>query len=421
MKKRLFSLVWFIAIVTMLTACNTSPEPTDNPATPSPDISVPSPDASETLSDNDDLTLNLTYTQFVERFTNEMSESIDDFKSLGYELNLKAPIWDGKTDNIEWKLYGDVLTCIIGVRPDTGELTDLAFFTSFNENFENDLMIEIRRMAMMDCQAKIIKSADNSIPSNEIGHFVLALNDDYIVLNHIYYAVLPVEATGHIMLIVRPVNDPDTNLPSSENGGVSQDAPNNPVTPSTLVPSRLDILRSKIDKWAEEGLDMGAAFAEGYTQEEIDTALLLDEYSGARYDYCLYVFHDVDTNGTDELLVRYSDGMDEYTKLYTYANDSINEIGEFWSRNRLLLNEDGNIYSIGSNGASNTILEIKRISNDGTALVTTETWEVNGPIYTHTSPSGNEVISASEFEAVSDKFFNITTDFVDSLDWKSLT
>lgn len=88
----------------------------------------------------------------------------------------------------------------------------------------------------------------------------------------------------------------------------------------------------------------------------------------------------------------------------------------------MLLDEKGNFYIIGSNSASNSILELARISSDGTALVTIEAWEMNGPIYTHiTTQNGSEVISESEYQAVSDQFYNRTTEFVDSFNWQPLS
>lgn len=152
---------------------------------------------------------------------------------------------------------------------------------------------------------------------------------------------------------------------------------------------------------------------------------VLNEYissiNDAAYTNCAYVLYDIDGNGVDELLVRYEDMMDEYTNIYTYVDGTTYKIGEFWSRNRLLLDEDGNFYIIGSNDAANTTLELARISSNGTDLVTTETWEMNGSIFTHTSPNGDEVISEREYQIASDRFFNITTDFVDSLNWQSLS
>lgn len=153
---------------------------------------------------------------------------------------------------------------------------------------------------------------------------------------------------------------------------------------------------------------------------------VLNEYityiNDATYTNCEFVLYDIDGNGVDELLVRYDDMMDGYTIVYTYANGTTNKIGEFWSRNRLLLDEEGNFYIIGSNSASNSILELARISPDGTALVTIEAWEMNGPIYTHiTTQNGSEVISESEYQAVSDQFYNRTTEFVDSLNWQPLS
>lgn len=153
---------------------------------------------------------------------------------------------------------------------------------------------------------------------------------------------------------------------------------------------------------------------------------VLNEYityiNDATYTNCEFVLYDIDGNGVDELLVRYDDMMDGYTIIYTYANGTPNKIGEFWSRNRLLLDEKGNFYIIGSNSASNSILELARISPDGTALVTIEAWEMNGPIYTHiTTQNGSAVISESEYQAVSDQFYNRTTEFVDSLNWQPLS
>lgn len=153
---------------------------------------------------------------------------------------------------------------------------------------------------------------------------------------------------------------------------------------------------------------------------------VLNEYityiNDATYTNCEFVLYDIDGNGVDELLVRYDDMMDGYTIVYTYANGTPNKIGEFWSRNRLLLDEEGNFYIIGSNSASNSILELARVSPDGTALVTIEAWEMNGPIYTHiTTQNGSEVISESEYQAVSDQFYNTTTEFVDSLNWQPLS
>lgn len=152
---------------------------------------------------------------------------------------------------------------------------------------------------------------------------------------------------------------------------------------------------------------------------------VLNEYAGytndGTYRNSKYVFYDIDGNGVDELLVFYEDGMDGYTDIYTYADGTTHKIGEFWSRKRLLLDEEGNFYMIGSNSASNSILELAHISADGTALVTIETWEMNGPIYTHTTAQNkSEVISESEYQAVSDQFYNRTTEFVDSLNWQPL-
>lgn len=134
-----------------------------------------------------------------------------------------------------------------------------------------------------------------------------------------------------------------------------------------------------------------------------------------------YVFYDIDGNGIDELLVCYEDMMDEYTNIYTYVDGTTYKIGEFWSRNRLLLDEDGNFYIMNSNNAANTTLELARISSKGTDLVTTEAWEMNGYIFTHTSQNGDDVISEREYQIASNRFFNITTDFVDSLNWQPLS
>lgn len=87
----------------------------------------------------------------------------------------------------------------------------------------------------------------------------------------------------------------------------------------------------------------------------------------------------------------------------------------------MLLDEDGTFYIVGSNGASNTVFELARMSSDGTELVTMEAWEMDGYILTHSSQNGVNVISEREFEIATDRFYNITTEFVDSFNWQPLS
>lgn len=188
-----------------------------------------------------------------------------------------------------------------------------------------------------------------------------------------------------------------------------------------------------LSRFEELDRDIEAALQEENTENASGEIYETDVFSEALKEYVgytndgtyrnsKYVFYDIDGNGVDELLVCYEDGMDGYTDIHTYADGTTHKIGEFWSRNRLLLDEEGNFYIIGSNSASNSILELARISPDGTALVTIEAWEMNGPIYTHiTTQNGSEVISESEYQAVSDQFYNRTTEFVDSLNWQPLS
>ena len=148
-------------------------------------------------------------------------------------------------------------------------------------------------------------------------------------------------------------------------------------------------------------------------------AYVLDLYAAEHYIYCDYAFYDINSDGVDELLIRYSDRLDEYIHLYTYANGKTNKIGEFWSRSRLSLDQSGNLYNEGSSGAANSSYHIMRISADGTSLVTIEAWEVNYPIFTHISVDGVEAISEREFFTALESF-DPMPNLLNSLNWQPL-
>ncbi len=156
------------------------------------------------------------------------------------------------------------------------------------------------------------------------------------------------------------------------------------------------------------------------TSEDI-YELVIEEFYDLEYPDSAYAIFDIDWSGTDELLVRYSDGTDVFTRLYTHTDGAVNELAEFWSRNSLLLDDYGNIYTIGSNGADNTVLEIKVISSDGTELEVLEYWERYGNVYSHISGDETEEITEEEFGEAFDMFDSVTTEIIDSLDWQVMT
>ena len=83
-----------------------------------------------------------------------------------------------------------------------------------------------------------------------------------------------------------------------------------------------------------------------------------------------YSFYDIDSNGIAELFIRYETAMDGYTKIYTYVEGNIYELGEFWSRSTLdAIDNEGIIYRSESNGAANHSFEAYRISDDKKSLV----------------------------------------------------
>jgi len=70
-----------------------------------------------------------------------------------------------------------------------------------------------------------------------------------------------------------------------------------------------------------------------------------------------FVFRDLNSDGTDELIILNSDyfsgtGETFITAIYTLKNDSPMRILESWTRNRHYICSDGSIYNEGSNGAS---------------------------------------------------------------------
>jgi hypothetical protein len=168
-------------------------------------------------------------------------------------------------------------------------------------------------------------------------------------------------------------------------------------------------------------LDSIFALADAHVYDGILEEFAARNNSG-EYDYCDYVLYDIDFNNNAELLLRYSDGSDGYTNVYTYTDGAVNLIGEFWSRYRILLDGTGNIYTNGSGGAMYNSVERMQIADDGKSFEIIERWESDllddyTPFYTHTTESGTETITEDEFFAL----YDISNDYIDTLDWQPVS
>ena len=126
-------------------------------------------------------------------------------------------------------------------------------------------------------------------------------------------------------------------------------------------------------------------------------ASVIDSVGGLTGDYA---FYDIDGNGIDELIMRYEVLYDEYTYIYTYVDGVAYKIGEYWSRNSLAaIDDEGIIYSDGSNSAASSTIEAQRISDSKTSLVTVERWDADYDenVFSHTVDGRETEISEVEF------------------------
>lgn len=149
---------------------------------------------------------------------------------------------------------------------------------------------------------------------------------------------------------------------------------------------------------------------------------ILAEYAGSEYTNCEYVLFDTDDDGAAELLVRFSDdGREDYTRVYADVGGTVHLAGEFWSRNRLVLDGTATICTIGSNGADSQILTFLRFSEDGTLLEPDETWEQNGSEYTRITADGERIaVTENEYSDAADQIYSVEW-FIDSLGWTPIT
>ena len=121
-----------------------------------------------------------------------------------------------------------------------------------------------------------------------------------------------------------------------------------------------------------------------------------------------YAFYDIDGNGIDELIIRYLAFYDEYTYIYTYFDSVVYKIGEYWSRNRLVaIDDEGIIYSEGSNGAESSSIEAQRISDNNISLMTVEKWDADYDknVFTHIANGIETEITVEEFYKIAAEIY----------------
>jgi len=122
-----------------------------------------------------------------------------------------------------------------------------------------------------------------------------------------------------------------------------------------------------------------------------------------------YAFYDIDGNGVDEMIISYDTDMDSITKIYTYTDGMIYELGEFWSRSRLTaIDKNGTIYRSESNDAANSSFDAYCITSDCKSLAILEIWEAdyNTNVFTHTINGGKNIVSEQEYNMASSLYDN---------------
>jgi hypothetical protein len=188
-----------------------SPEPSEAPAQPEPSPTpAASPEPSEAPAqpeplEDDILTLNITYGQFVERFINEVSRPDNSLNAMGHEFNF--PVWDGASDRIDWAIYGDDgILCALGVLPNTGELTHIG--SAFNHM---DLPAETQVLLMLAFFETFITSVDSTITQDNFPQFFSVLMNEDVALNNILYRLIqPMDDMLCFTLIIIPTDQLDT-------------------------------------------------------------------------------------------------------------------------------------------------------------------------------------------------------------------
>jgi len=194
-----------------------------------------------------------------------------------------------------------------------------------------------------------------------------------------------------------------------------QDIPN----PGTETPAESDKLPSP----PETPLEQEPANPPAHPQKHL-YATVLDIYEtgvnsdGEIIDSCEYAFHDIDSNGIAELILRYEKYWIDGFAIYTYADGKIHKLGDYWPASELhAVDNDGFIYS-NKDRRTDSLFEAIRISDEKAEFITVESWRwLNGECF-HSADGFERIIEQIEYMTLFNEVRSRS--ILEDLEWQPL-